>query len=259
MNVYITGIAGFIGSTLAELLVKEGHEVTGCDNLSFGNPDNVPVGVEWDICDVLEIEEIDSDVIVHLAAVSSSRHPNDALVWRNNKDVTEHLAEISTQRIVFASSCFVKYPETGAYAQSKAICEEILAEHTVFRLANVYGPKQRDWGPEPCALAAWKKAEEEGKPILIYGEGTQTRDFIHVDDVARAMLLAVESDAADGEVVDICTGVQTSVLKAADLFEGPREYRERPENEPDSTHQDFTRAKQLLDFEAKVKLFQSRL
>ena len=264
MRVYITGIAGFIGSHLAKHLVSQGHVVSGCDNLLFGNAKNLDTDtVAWTRKDVLYLHRpgldwFDPDVVIHLAAVSCSRHPNEALIWQNNLWATGHLLSVAKRRrIIFASTCLADKPETGAYADSKRACEKILQPQgaAILRLANVYGPKQRDWGTEPSAMAAWRKAEAEGKPIRIDGDGTQTSDFIHVDDVVRAFSLAIESPEADGKTIDICTGVQTPIIEAARQFKGPRDYHARPHNDPDHTTQDPAQAEAILGFRAQIPLF----
>lgn len=265
MRVYITGIAGFIGSHLAMSLKEQGHVVGGCDNLLFGHPDNLDSQtVPWTTKDVLRlhrpgIDWFDPDVIVHLAAVSCSRHPNEALIWKNNLWATAHLLSVvGRRRIIFASTCLADKPETGAYADSKRACEKILSPEgaTILRLANVYGPRQRDWGTEPSAMAAWHKAEAEGKPIRIDGDGTQTRDFIHVDDVVRAFSLAMETPKSAGKTIDICTGVQTPIIEAARTFTGPRDYHSRPYNDPQHTTQDPAPAEEILGFKAEIPLHQ---
>jgi UDP-glucose 4-epimerase len=260
MKLYVTGCAGFIGSHLVSHLKDQGNEVFGCDNLLFGNPDNVDPLIRWAKCDVLDLtpQHINRyDAIIHLAAVSCSRHPNAAIFWRNNLRATEHLLSISGDRpIIFASTCLADMPETGAYADSKRACEQILRPKgaTILRLANVYGPKQRDWGTEPSAMAAWRKAEAEGQPIRIDGDGTQTRDFIHVDDVVRAFALAAEIQPA--ETIDICTGVQTPIIEAAEQFKGPRYEHKRPDYDPDHTTQDPAPSEEILGFTAQIPLHQ---
>lgn len=263
MRVFITGIAGFIGSHLARSLKADGHTIHGCDNLLFSDPSNLPVSeMSWQRRDVLKLgrtsfDWFDPDVIVHLAAVSCSRHPNDALVWKNNLWATANLLTAACgRRIVFASTCLATRPETGAYAASKWACEKILHPENaaILRLANVYGPRQRDWGTEPSAMAAWRKAEAEGKPIRIDGDGTQTRDFIHVDDVVRAFSLAITKPEADGHILDICTGDQTSINEVSRLFKGERVKGKRPKHDPDSTWQYPQPAEDVLGFKATIPL-----
>ena len=221
MRIFVTGIAGFIGSTVAELLRDCGHQVSGCDDLSLGRWINVPEGIDWDVGDLRDMKAINADVVVHLAAMST---------------------------------CVAPDPLLGAYAGSKWACENILPDATIFRFANVYGPKQRDWGAEPGVLAAWQKAEAAGEPIRIDGDGSQTRDFIHVDDVARAILLACESDEGDGHTMDICTGVQTPVIELADHFDAPREFAPRNPVDPDSMPQDPEPAARVLGFRSAIEL-----
>ena len=256
MRVFVTGIAGFIGSTVARHLAAD-HEVTGCDDLSFGAPENVPDGIPWFEADVYHLDAIEADVIVHLAALSAARHPDQALIWHKNLGATAHLFRLAgNRRVVFSSTCVATNPTLGAYAGSKWSCEQLAQSHrvSVLRFANVYGPRQRDWGPEPNVMAAWHRAVRNGEPIRIDGDGSQTRDFIHVDDVARAVKLAAETGAADGHTVDICTGVQTPIASLAEMFDAPRTYAPRNPVDPDSTPQDPAQAKALLGFEAQIPL-----
>jgi UDP-glucose 4-epimerase len=252
MKVFITGIAGFIGSTLADTLILNGHTVTGCDDLSLGKAESVNHSINWEQKNCRDLTNIDADVVVHLAAQSCARWPDDDFIWENNVVTTALLKQVWDGPMVFASTNVAAHPSYGAYAGSKWACEQILPNATKLRLANVYGPRQRDWGSEPGVLASWQKAEKAGDPIRIDGDGSQTRDFIHVFDVARAFQMACESGGADGSTVDICTGVQTSVKDLADLLfpKSPRVYAERNPVDPDSTPQDPYAADLLLGFDA---------
>lgn len=252
MKVFVTGIAGFIGSTVAEQLVERGHAVSGCDDLSMGRVENVPEGVRWAEVDCRELGAFDADVLVHLAAMACARWPDSNEVWQRNLVATAHLARIHAGRTVFASTCVAANPLLGAYAGSKWACENILPTATICRFGNVYGPRQRDWGPEPGVLAAWRKAEVDGRPIRIDGDGTQTRDFVHVDDAARAVCLAVEGDAADGHTIDICSGIQTPIIDLADWFDCERVFASRSPGDPNSMPQDPRPAEQLLGFRTEV-------
>lgn len=254
MRVYVTGIAGFIGSTVAGLLRDAGHTVTGCDDLSMGKATNVPGGIRWAVKDVRDLERIDADVVVHLAAMSCARWPDPDELWQRNLMATAHLTNIFKGRIVFSSTCVAPNPLLGHYAGSKWACEHILPNATRFRFANVYGPKQRDWGTEPGVLAVWQKAERAGQPIRIDGDGSQTRDFIHVDDVARALLMACENPAGDGHTMDVCTGVQTPIIELADRFDCGRVFAPRNPVDPDSMPQDPDPAWNILGFASEVSL-----
>lgn len=258
MRVFVTGIAGFIGSTVAGQLVDRGHEVNGCDDLSMGFAANIPVGVgTWHELDVRDLEPWHvsrADVVVHLAAMSSARWPDPTDTWRRNLSATVHLDRIYSGRIVFASTSVAPNPLLGAYAGSKWACEQILPDATIFRFANVYGPKARDWGPEPNVMAAWNRAQRDGEPIRIDGDGTQTRDFVHVDDVARAVRMAVGDASGDGHTMDVCTGIQTSIIDLADRFEGERVFAERHPADPDSMPQNPEPAANILGFRSEITL-----
>ena len=268
MRVLVTGVAGFIGSHLSEHLADQGHDVWGIDNLSFSVRENLSSpSVRWKELDVLDMSQhmfdfFRPDVVIHLAAVSCSRHPNEALIWRNNLWATAHLLSVARNtHIVFASTCLADKPETGAYADSKRACEHIIRPErvSILRLANVYGSRQRDWGTEPSAMAAWRRAEKEGQPLRIDGNGLQTRDFIHVQDVVKAFELAATNADSIGRTLDICTGVQTPVIEAARLFEGEHVYQDRLPNDPSDTTQDPGPARETLGFEARIELSKEAL
>jgi len=255
VRVYITGIAGFIGSTVAVQLKEQGHDVTGCDDLSSGSMANVTPAIRWQVKDIADLDHVNADAVIHLAAISSARHPDTDLMWRTNLAATAHLLRITECRMVFASTCVAPNPLLGAYAGSKWSAEKLVTQQGVaLRFGNVYGPKQRDWGDEPCVMAAWQKATRDGKPLRMDGGGSQTRDFIHVDDVARAIGLAVDTPAADGQVLDICTGVQTSIKDVATLFDGPFVSAPRNPVDPDSMPQDPEPAAEVLGFRSEIEV-----
>jgi UDP-glucose 4-epimerase len=204
MRIYITGIAGFIGSHLAERLLLEGHEVAGIDNLLTGARENVPAGVPWYVGDVAESLYVDSpiDVIYHLAASFSTDE------WE--RDVrTNVLGTINAVRAAKARGARIVYPQTslcyglhpdaypipvdaplrpeGSYAVSKTAGEAYVrdsgVDHVSLRLANTYGPRQIS-GPLP----AFFKRISEGQPCTVVDS---RRDFIYVDDVVEMMVRAI--------------------------------------------------------------------
>ena len=214
-RVYITGIAGFIGSTLAYKLHNEGYHVDGIDDLSSSDGSNVEdAPFCWEYGDFVN-SKVDTDVIIHLAANSNAMDTDMEAVMDNNYyKTTKFFSNNSDKKLIFASTFLANLPRQNPYARSKHLVEEYLRattfNYTVLRFSNVYGPNQADWGPEPNVLASWKKLYNEGKPIRIDGDGTQQRDFIHVDDVCEAIKLAIEKPSVRSNI-PICTGHQVTI------------------------------------------------
>ncbi len=238
----MTGGAGFIGSHIVDALLARGDEVHVLDDLSTGRRENVPAGAELHVGDIREPDEIvdavKPDAILHFAAqanvrVSVERPAHDAEI---NVFGTLQILEAARRHdstIVLASTGGAIYGECDApatesaprrplspYGTSKLAAEEYLATynrlygtgHVSLRFANVYGPRQVAHG-EAGVVAIFMETLRDGGTPQIYGDGSQTRDYAYVGDIARATLAALERD---GGVYNIGTGVETSVL---DLYE----------------------------------------
>jgi UDP-glucose 4-epimerase len=234
----VTGGAGFIGSHVVEALLARGDEVHVLDNLTTGRREKVPAGaalVEGDIRtdSAALFDRVRPSVCFHLAAqadvgTSVERPDYDADV---NIVGTVRLLEAAREhgtQIVFTSTGGAMYgecdgpaPETAArnpispYGISKLAGEEYLAgwnrlhrtRHVVLRLGNVYGARQES-GLEGGVIAIFLEGMAAGRPTRIFGDGEQTRDFVYVGDVVRALVGAV---GHDGGVYNIGTGKETSV------------------------------------------------
>lgn len=235
MRVFITGIAGFIGTALSCELVERGVEVTGCDpNLEDGTL-------------VESLKRVDCDVIVHLAALTDAGYPDDAEMWQRNLGASGAACELAYQagaRLVVTSSAAAVHPELSAYAASKSAMERLALtqDATVLRYSNVYGHGGRG------VLDRWEAAYNAGEPIRITGDGTQTRDFISVGSVARITAQTVFSDAGDGQIIDVCTGNQARIIDVARSMypKHPIEFVPRRGNDPDFIEQDPTKMHELL-------------
>jgi len=252
-RVLVTGGAGFIGSHVADAFVAAGNDVTVIDNLSHGRPQHVPKGAEFRQLDVGS-EEARAlvagggfEVITHLAAQVDVRVSVSDPIF----DAEENLLALlnllegaragGTRRLVFSSSGGVVYGErqpphvettpklpVSPYGVSKLAAEYYLVcygqlyglETVALRYSNVYGPRQDPHG-EAGVVAIFGNRVRTGKPLTIYGDGSQTRDYVYVADVARANVLAADAQlpAADGTVdaraFNIGTGVETSVTELA--------------------------------------------
>jgi UDP-glucose 4-epimerase len=250
MRILLTGGAGFIGSHVADHLLERGHEVAVVDNLSTGKRGNVPDGAKFYETDVRNgctrvFEEFAPEALCHEAAQMdvrrSVREPDfDAEV---NVLGTVRLLENCTRhgvgKVVFASTGGAVYGEQEAfpatedhpqypvspYGVSKLAGERYLhfyhvqygLPYAALRYANVYGPRQDPHG-EAGVVAIFCGKMAAGKPSTINGTGEQTRDYVYVDDVARANVLALEEDPPPG-AYNIGTGIETSVNRLYELLQ----------------------------------------
>jgi UDP-glucose 4-epimerase len=245
MRAVVTGGAGFIGSHVVEALLARGDEVHVLDNLSKGKRERVAAGAELHVGDIRDpdavFDAVRPEAVFHLAAQADVRlsveHPEvDADV---NVLGTVRILEAARRhgaRVVFSSTGGAIYGEcTGPvteiaerqplapYGTSKLCGEEYLAtwnrlhgtRHVSLRFANVYGPRQEPHG-EAGVVAIFMGLLHEGGTPRIYGDGSQTRDYVFVEDAVGAMLVAFESD---GGVFNVGTGVETSVLGLYDAIQ----------------------------------------
>jgi UDP-glucose 4-epimerase len=239
MRVVVTGGAGFIGSHLCDALLARGDEVHAVDNLATGSRANVPDGVELHELDIRDeslgslIERLAPEVVFHLAAqadvgTSVERPGYDAEVNVLGTICVLEAARRAGARVVFTSTGGAIYGEgerpareederrpLSPYGTAKLAGEEYLAtwnrlhgmHNIVCRLANVYGPRQLP-SLEGGVIAIFLDRLGAGGTTAIFGDGSQTRDFVFVGDIA-AGLLAAEGGSG---VYNLGTGVATSVL-----------------------------------------------
>lgn len=250
-NILITGGAGFIGSYVAELLVSEPeYKVLVLDNLSSGSIDNLPPGVEliqMDICDpaiddVFKTNQIDT--VVHLAAQTSVgysvEHPDeDAQInLLGSINVMNACIKYKVNTFIFASTAAVygdgaplpiveEAPTlpSSFYGLTKLTWEKYLSIYSnldginanILRFANVYGPRQGDKG-EGGVISIFSKNIRDNLTLNIFGNGEQTRDFIYVMDVAKAILKRIKQPVKFG-IFNVSTKKQTSVLELVSTME----------------------------------------
>ena len=306
MKVLVTGVAGFIGSNLLEALLQKDHEVVGVDNLSQSDGSNIRQFVahprfhfrQSDVRDLSSLSDLARgvDAIVHLAAYKIPRYGDRFETLDVNTRGTANVLQVASEgrrRVVLASTSDVygKNPSLPfaegadlhlgatsvprwAYAASKiydehlcrAYAEESDLPVSVVRYFGSYGPRQNlTWwgGPQAvfigCAL--------EGEPLPIHGDGLQSRSFTFVSDTVEGTLRVFESTEAVGQILNIGSDEETTILDLAKLVweltdrEGPPElqfvsydsfagkYEDVRRRMPDTT-----RARSLLGFEASVPL-----
>lgn len=282
----VTGGAGFIGSHLVDALLREGWTVRVVDTLVASSRDRVSkeaVLFEVDVRDEAALVPVfeGAEAVFHLAALPRVEYSiqNPAETHAVNVTGTVHVLsaakEAGVRKVILASSAAVygsieapalsenlSPAPVSPYGLHKYMGEQYLAlfarlyglQAVSLRFFNVYGPRLDPEGPYALVVGRFLKLRAEGKPLTIVGDGTQTRDFIHVSDVVRALLLAQESEeVVAGEVMNIGTGKGTSVNELAELFGGER-VTLPPRIEPRTSRADIGRAKKLLNFVPKVLL-----
>jgi UDP-glucose 4-epimerase len=236
-RILVTGGAGFIGSHVAEALARRGHAVTVLDDLSGGDPGNVPEGatfVNGSITDAPLVERLFAassfDYVYHLAAYAAEglSHFIKRFNYTNNVigSVTLINAAVNTdvRGFVFASSiavygsapvaamteATVPHPEDSygiakfAVEQELRVSREMFGlDYMIFRPHNVYGPRQNIADPYRNVVGIFMNQILQGQPMTIFGDGAQTRAFTYVDDVAPLMAAAIDADGAWNEIFNV--------------------------------------------------------
>lgn len=248
MRVLVTGGAGFIGGHTAAGLVRLGHQVTVLDNLSTGHRENVPAGcvlVEGDVRDHELVERCvqGQDAVIHLAAFLSVPDSFSGATEcfevnvHGTLNVVEAVAAGGKGRVVFASSSAV-YAEAPDVPKAETICPEPASpyavsklegehvlewywkrrglEYVAFRYFNVYGPRQEADSDYAAVIPKFIERSLRGEALTIYGDGRQTRDFVFIQEVVAANVLAVQG-AGQG-IYNVGTGIATPILSLAECI-----------------------------------------
>lgn len=257
MNILVTGSAGYIGENLVKYLVKSGYNVIELDKKHGNRVENFPM-----------YDNVHG--IVHLAAIAGiaacEDNPAEAII--SNLESTIYMFNLAKKNkipCVFTSSQAAKEPKASMYAFTKFAAEVVgnrLIDEDVkiriLRLSNVYGGDNY-LNKKNSVVAKFAKATLAGKPFVVHGDGTQTRDFIHIDDVCRAIYLALLTDEIIDIPIDIGTGIGTPVSTVAFYFQQLYKAEFTFERESDrigksSNVADVRDAKKVLNFEAEDRL-----
>ena len=270
---YITGIAGFVGSNLANRMSSIGMEVSGCDNLKFGVKDNT--FVPFEVKDFDQVKLSKDDVLIHCACdniIYGIEYPVET--FKTNALKSIELFRRFNGRIVYLSTSSIygqastlPTPEShphnvyNAYDQSKLIAELFLKQrgnYTTLRLSNVYGVNQRPSNPYAGVIGKFVGLAKSGFSLPINGSGSQTRDYTHVDDVVDAIIRACLTISLETEI-NIGTGVETSVMDIALMVSDLSEVQvvSIPERPIDKIHRrclDISKADALLDWHPTISV-----
>jgi UDP-glucose 4-epimerase len=254
-RILITGGAGLVGSHIADLVaLEEPAEIVVLDNFVRGRRENLAIAerrapvtvIDGDIRDIDLLARImpGIDVVFHQAAIritqcaESPRLAHDVLAT-GTFNVLEAAVQAGVKKVVAASSASVlglaeqfptpeshhPYNNRTIYGAAKTYNEGLLRSfnemyglnYVALRYFNVYGPRMDVYGAYTEVLIRWMERIAVGKPPLIFGDGTQTMDFVDVRDIARANILAAKSDVSD-EVFNVASGEETSLRQLAEML-----------------------------------------
>jgi len=292
MNFLITGAAGFLGSSLANNLAREGHQVRGLDDLSTGDPQAISPDVHFTRGDVSDRPKLwtllqEVDVVYHLAARVSV--PESILYPRDYDTVNvggtvalmEAMRDVGVRRVVLASSGAVygdlavqPLQETvtpnprSPYAVSKLAAEYYVRtigrlwgiETVSLRIFNAYGPGQHLPASHPPVVPYFLRQAQRGGTLVVHSDGNQTRDYVYVDDVVSAMVATSTAPNVDGLVINVGSGVETSlrdlVKDVLDVTGGKPQviYNSQTSGGVSRMRADLTLSQEKLNYHPSIKL-----
>jgi UDP-glucose 4-epimerase len=288
MKCLVTGGAGFIGSHLVELLIGEGHEVIALDNLTSGRLNNlsaVETSPQFSFfkADIRDLQSLlpafkDVDWVFHLAGladiVPSIEMPEQYFITNvtGTFNVLECAKANGVKRVIYAASSSSygipdSYPTDESspikpqypYALTKHMGEELVLHWSKvyglsgvsLRLFNVYGTRSRTTGAYGAVFGVFLAQKLNQRPLTVVGDGTQTRDFTYVTDVARAFYAAAQSNIS-GQAMNVGSGNHYSVNRLVELLGGAVEFIPKRPGEPDCTFAKVDKITRLLDWRPQV-------
>ena len=282
----VTGAAGFIGSNLVDYLLKQGHSVVCVDNESANNEkfhwSDKTINVSGDITDYKFMKNVFTHVeyVFHLAAESrlqsAIQNPIQA-VQKNCVGTTVMLQcarEVGVKRFVYSSTSSGygnnPYPNVetqpddclNPYSASKIAGEKFCKMYTdlygletvVLRYFNVFGHRSPQRGQYAPVIGIFQRQRDAGEPLTIVGDGSQRRDFVHVEDVARANYLAslMPLKGHAGEVFNVGTGSAYSIQQIADAISDNQVYIDKRSGEMETTFADITKIGKVIGWKPEI-------
>ena len=301
-KVCVTGAAGFIGGHLSEALLRQGHDVVGLDDFSSGKRENAALlaefpnfsMIEGSIADPQAVERAvqGATFVFHLAAIPSvplsmaEPERTNAVNVGGTVNVLEAARRHGVQRVVLACSCAaygdgeeqpkherLEVRPMSPYAAQKIACELYAQTYTrayglpcvALRFFNVYGPRQDPKSDYAAAIPRFTTRLLSGTRPIVFGDGQQTRDFVHVSDVVAAILRSTQSEKAPGEVINVGSGHSASLIELIGTLKqaiGPEAMKLEIEHQAPragdlrASSADISKARALLGFEPRVQLAQ---
>ncbi len=283
----VTGGAGFIGSHITDMLIERGDDVHVIDNFLTGKRERLNSKATLHEVDIRDFEKLHAIFkgaagVFHTAAQPRMQYSIKEPRLTNDINITGTLnvllaaRDTGVKRVVYSASSSAygaKHPmplhedmtpgPIIPYAIQKRVGEQYCEMVNLFygletvslRYFNVYGPRQTTDadGPYATVIGIFLGQRQKGLPMTIVPDGTRRRDFTHVTDVARANLLAMESDkVGKGEIINIGSGKNYSILEVADMIGGPRVFIEPRQGEAQATLADNRKARELIEWQAKI-------
>jgi UDP-glucose 4-epimerase len=280
----VTGGAGFIGSHLVDALIAKGLHVRVVDNFTTGRRQYLNPDAELLTTDILDARSLPSvfagaDCVFHTAALPrvmvSIEHPVETHMTNvvGTLNVLVAARDSGVRRVVFSGSSSVYgdqpiLPLTESmapnplnpYALQKLTAEQYTRifhrlfglETLTLRYFNVYGPRMATEGAYVTVISVFLRQKRAGELLTIHGDGTQTRDFTHVNDVVRANILAMDAVVADGRAINIGRGRNLSVNRIAELIGGPTVHLPPRPGDARHTLADLSQAHAILGWEPEI-------
>ncbi|MCC7357365.1 NAD-dependent epimerase/dehydratase family protein [Candidatus Uhrbacteria bacterium] len=286
MSTYlITGGAGFIGSNLAEELLRQGHTVRILDNFSTGKREHLQSGTQLFEVDFTNLEAIKPafqgvDGVFHMGALPSVpfsiEHPIESTKINilGTVNVLEACRLAKVKRVVYSasSSAYGIQPELpqrvdmptdplSPYALQKLTGEKFCQQYAKhfgvetisLRYFNVYGPRMNDTGAYVPVFTFFIRQKLAGQPLTVFGDGETSRDFTHVSDVVQANILAMQSpNVGHGEVLNAGAGGNITLNQVVKLFGGPVQYLPFREGDVPRSQADISLTRKLIGYEPKI-------
>jgi UDP-glucose 4-epimerase len=292
MRFLVTGAAGFLGSALANRLAREGQPVRGLDDLSTGNPGTLSPEIQLNRGDINDRPRLwtqlqDVDCVYHLAArvsvPESVLYPREYNLVNVGGTVTlmEAMRDVGVRRVVFVSSGAIYGDQPGQplkedaipaprspYAVSKLAAEYYVRtigalwgiETVCLRVFNAYGPGQHLPPVHAPVIPNLLRQSSLAGTVVVHGDGTQTRDYVYVDDVVNAMVAAATAPNVNQAIINVGSGQDTSVRElvrlALEITGGRPEVVFNPRNErgPSRMRADLSLAREKLNFQPTVSI-----
>ncbi len=286
-HVLITGGAGFIGSHLSEALLAKGYRVRILDNLIYGRREWIPSGAEFIEGDIRDLAACQSamkniDGIFHCAAMSRAAPSLDAIELCTETNIvgTQNILlaarEAGVKKIIYSGSSTYygnqppphrEYDTQGQFLNTYALTKHVGEQYcllfdekfnlpcVILRYFNVYGPRQPIEGAYALVLGIFLKNRADNQPLKIHGDGAQRRDFVHVQDIVAANILAYESNIRH-EIFNIGSGTNISIKELANIISKEQIHEARRPGDAEITLAELSHTKKLLGWEPKISIEQ---